>query len=95
MFLATEKFYPSWDKRTFNAIEQHLQSNNGTNIYSNTRTEHWIPSNRHLDKNGSFIIGSQFTESATNSNGIHNDENDGLVFGCPQQYYDSKQYAWV
>lgn len=91
-------FFPkSWAIPKYNGSNFELPelSNRGTNDYSNANNSYWILSNTNLDKNGSTIIRSEPIESTKFGNGFYNDENDGLVFGCPQQYYDSKQYEWV
>lgn len=83
-------------------IEHELQLPTGrTNDYTNyfgtdniSNNNNWILSNTNLDKIRSSTLRSKFFNfTNSNNNGIHNDENNGLVFGC--QYYDAKQYEWV
>lgn len=103
MLSSVGNFYPQRDSCKFNGFDQEyeqLHSNyrptlSGTKANANTTYEHWIPPNTDVHKNGPFIIRSQFDQFATLHNPIHNDENDGLVFGCPEQYYDTRQYSWV
>lgn len=109
MFAENGAFFPtSWALRQLFANEHHQpqqlsQSKRGTNVNSNAINEHWIVSKTKLDKNRSPFVGSKFIEFTTNNYNnnntatsiIHNDENDGLVFGSTQQFCDPKQYDWV
>lgn len=97
MFTENGALYPNpWAICKHNAIEQNLlQSERRTNVYANTNNEHWIVSDTKLDKNRSSFIGSKYIETTANTIDIYNEENNGLVFGFMQQYYDPKQYDWV
>lgn len=94
--------YPNqWDncKHGFDREYEQLHSNYvpplyGTNAITSTTFDHWTLSNIASYKNGSFINRSHSDQFA-NFKRIHNDEDDGLVFGCPEEYYDTKQYDWV
>lgn len=102
MLSSVGTFYPHfWDNCEFNATEhQYLQPNSKSTFNQfNPNNEYWKQSEQsniiQLHPSRSFTIRSQFDQFATNWTNIHNDGNDGLVFGSPQEYCDTKQYGWV